>query len=718
MRMWRWTAVGLLTVTASLEARAQSAPTLEAVRLHRADALALAQKDLDDCAARRCAESGRLSLLAGTLALSEGDVPRARTLLTGASVEEPLRPYLAYYQGQAHFYAGDAAAAAAAFGRAMDAAPPPALLSRARARRGEALLAAGKAKEAASFLEAAATAEPSAELLFQRAQARAATGNVAGQRADLRAVALRFAAHPYADEALAALLVLKPAPRLTLPEFLQRTRGFLDAGAAARALEELARLDAAKLARGKPDLARVALVRAQALYAAGQKKEAQEALAVARQGPSAVAAEAAFVSARRALKEDNATARKLMLAVEKDFPQEAPADEAGFFVGWLDLQAGHFEDAVKSFTTFDQRHADSRRRDEALWYRALAHLRLEQYPQSREVLESLVNTFPKSGLVPQARYWSARGLALGGAGADVTGPAYTAVIAGAPNSYYALLAGERLRELGLTPPTAFPEPPRAPQGQGVPPELRRAVALTQAGLFRDAAEEVQASTARIHGADQALVFAGALLRLGEFGSAHTVAARYLWGRAFGARAPDALAAFYPRAFEGAVKSEASRYEVSPYLVWAIMRRESAFRPEVASAADARGLMQVIPPTARAIARKLAEPEPAPAELFSPSLSIRYGAWYLAQLMKRFAHPALAAAAYNAGPEPTLKWVKDKGGLPLDLFVEEIPFRETRGYVKQVLADLYLYQSFYGDKDSPPQRLSLTVPAPATEGVAF
>jgi soluble lytic murein transglycosylase len=86
-------------------------------------------------------------------------------------------------------------------------------------------------------------------------------------------------------------------------------------------------------------------------------------------------------------------------------------------------------------------------------------------------------------------------------------------------------------------------------------------------------------------------------------------------------------------------------------------------------------------------------------------------------MKRFAHPALAAAAYNAGPEAAVKWVKDKGVLPLDLFVEEIPFRETRGYVKQVLADLYLYQSFYG-KDASPQRLSLTVPVPNTEGVGF
>ncbi|WNG36362.1 transglycosylase SLT domain-containing protein [Archangium violaceum] len=716
--MRRWTGTGLLTVVLGAGgAWAQSPQTLEAVRLHRAEARALARKDLEACTASKCADPGRIALLAGTLALAEGDVAEARTLLTGARVSAPLQPYLAYYQGQAHFYSGDAAAAAKAFGQAVEKGSP-ALVTRARARLGEALLAADKAKEAAAALEEAAKEEPSAELLYQRAQARKAAGNPTGEREDLKAVALRYPAHAYADEALTALEATKPPLRLTLAEHLQRARGLLDAGALKRVLEELEKAEARKLVRTKQDKAMVALVRAQALYATGKREEAEQALAVARQGPPSVAAEAAYVTARRALKaDDNTKARELMAAVEKAYPKESVADEAGFYVGWLDLQGGRFEDAVQSFKAFDQRHARSRRRDEAMWYRALAHLRLEQYGAAREVLDTLANTFPRSSLVPQARYWSARSHELEGAKVDITGPGYAAVITTAPNSYYALLATERLRELGREPPAAFPESPKHLETGEVPPELKLAVALSEAGLFSDAAEEVQSRTARIRNQEQALTFAHALLRLGEYGHAHAVAARHLWGRAFGARVPEALAAFYPRAFASAVESEASRYKVSPFLVWAIMRRESAFRPEVASAADARGLMQVIPPTARAIAKKLEEPEPAPAELFSPSLSIRYGAWYLSQLMKRFSHPALAAAAYNAGPDAAVKWVKQKGSLPLDLFVEEIPFRETRGYVKQVLADLYLYQSFYG-KDATPQRLSLTVPAPSVEGVSF
>ena len=716
-----WTGAGLLLGMWAWEgARAQSPETLEAVRLHRADARALARKDVEACTpVHPCADAGRRALLAGTLALAEGEVGEARTLLTGAAVDAPLVPYLAYYQGQAFFYSGDAKAAVKAFTRALDKAPA-ALAARTRARLGEAWLAAGEARQALPLLESAAADTPSAELLFQRAQARQALGNATGARADWRTVALRYPAHPYGDEALALLEALKPPPRLSLAEHLQRARGLLDAGAGKRALEELDTAEEQKLPRTPGDKARVALVRALALLATGRKEDAEAALAVARRGPASVAAEAAFITARRALRaNDNVKARELMAGVEAKYPEETVADEAGFLVGWLDLQAGRFEESVKAFTAFDTRHPDSNHRDEALWYRALAHLRLTQYPKAREVLDTLVDTFPRSGLVPQARYWSARSRELEGAKKGVTGPAYAAVISAAPNSYYALLSAERLREQGQQPPASFPEAPRPPEGGAVPAELKLAVALSQTGLFRDAAEEVQARAARIQGQEQALVFAGALLRLGEYGQAHAVAARYLWGQAFGARKPEALAAFYPRAFPAAVESEATRAQVSPFLVWAIMRRESAFRPEVASAADARGLMQVIPPTARAIAKKLEEKEPDPAELFSPSLSIRYGAWYLGQLMKRFSHPALVAAAYNAGPDATVRWVKEKGALPLDLFVEEIPFKETRGYVKQVLADLYLYQSFYGQgPEAQAQSLSLTVPAPAAEGVSF
>ncbi|NPC82500.1 transglycosylase SLT domain-containing protein [Pyxidicoccus fallax] len=694
----------------------QSPATLEAVRLHKPEAAGLARDELAACEAKKCPDAGRLALLAGTLALSDGQAAEARDVLSTHPPPPLLAPFHAFYLGQARFYAGDAVGAAADFARVLESEPPVELAARARARLGESLLKAGKAKEASAVLEAAAKAMPTPELVYQRGLARGASGNRAGQVADLLTVALRHPTHPYADEAVTWLTSgKKPAVKWGFAERTRRADGFLDAGAPRRALEELEALEGVKLAKGQP--AAVALLRARAFFALKQDEDARKALAMAEKGPPDVAAQAALLVARRALRsDDNDKARALMAALDVKYPSQPAGDEGAFFAGWLDLQGGRFADAVKAFSAFDQRYPRSRRRDEGLWFRALAHLRLEEYAKARETLEALVDAFPRSTMVPQARYWVARSRELEGAKADVVGPAYEALITSAPASFYALMANERLKALGRKPPAHFPQPPKQLELPR-PPQLELAVELTRAGLFRDAADEVEAQAARVRSADQALPFTHALLQLGEYGHAHAVAARHLWGRAFGAREPDALAAFYPRAFANAVQGAATLHKVDPFLVWAIMRRESAFRPEVMSAADARGLMQIIPPTASAIAQRLAEPAPAPADLFSPERNIRYGAWYLSRLMERFGHPVLAAAAYNAGPGPAVKWAQERGTLPLDLFVETIPFKETRAYVKQVVADLFLYHAFYGN-GTEPLRLSLTVPTPAKEGVTF
>ncbi|QDE90862.1 lytic transglycosylase [Myxococcus xanthus] len=694
----------------------QSPTALEAVRLHKPDAAALARAELTACAATKCDDVGRLALLAGTLALSDGQAAEARELLAAWPAPPLLAPYHAFYLGQARFYAGDAAGAAEDFARVLESKAPEELTTRARARLGESLLKAGKPQDAAPVLEAAAKASPTVELLYQRALARGGSGNRAGQRADMMTVALRFPTHPYGNEAMAWLTEGSTPPvKLGYTERTTRADRFLDAGATQRGLDELATLDKVKL--DKAQAARVALLRAKAWFALGRTEDAEKALALARKGPAAVAAQADLLVARRALKsDDNAKARTLMAALDKKYPSQPAGDEGAFFAGWLDLQAGRFADAVQAFTAFETRYPSSRRRDEGMWFRALAHLRQEEYAKARAALDAFLTAYPKSTMGPQARYWMARSRELDGAKADTLGPAYEAVITSAPASFYALMANERLKALSLKTPAHFPQPPQVLKLPR-PPELELAVELTRAGLFRDATVEVEAHAARLRSADQALPFAHALLGLGEYGHAHAVAARHLWGRAFGARAPEALAPFYPRAFATAVEGAATQHQVDPYLVWAIMRRESAFRPEVMSIADARGLMQIIPKTANAIAEKLKEPVPAPADLFSPERNIRYGAWYLSRLMERFGHPVLAAAAYNAGPGSAAKWVQERSSLPLDLFVETIPFKETRGYVKQVVADLFLYHSFYGDGTGA-LKLPLQVPAPSKEGVSF
>ncbi|MFZ5468075.1 MAG: transglycosylase SLT domain-containing protein [Myxococcota bacterium] len=713
---------------AASTALAQSNATLETVRLHRTDALNRAQAEWESCRAAKssagaekpCARERHLALLVGYLALSEGNTDLASKALDGAAPPQ-LAAFHAFYLGETQFYRGDYEAAAKSFERVAKNAPAW-LSTKVLARHAEALFAAGEIAQAGPLLEKAALAIGTPELFHQRSLARRRLGNLDGHKADLLTLALRFPGHPYAAEALMWLKVRnkgRPYP-FTFQERLLRASGLLEAKDFAAALFELDQAE--KLAKGATARARLSLSRASVLFAAGSNEEAENALDRALTGPASVAAEAAMLRARRLMRADeNRKAREAMTQIDRKYPKEPAALDAAFLVGWLDLQGGQLTDAVKAFASYEERYPRSRKLDEAMWYRALASIRLGRFADADLALTGLVARFPRSSLVPQAQYWIARSnhlrMPAGSTGADPTPviEGYQRVRTLFPGTFYAVLATERLRELGREVVEVFP-PPKALE-VAVPKELELALALAKAGLFRDAGEEVKNRLATARTARKALELGHALQSLGEFGHAHALAARHLWAAAYGERQPEALALMYPLAFRQSVERAAKEQSLDPYFTWAIMRRESAFRPEVASAADARGLMQLIPPTAKAIAQELSLPLPNPDELFSPELNITMASWYLSALLRRFGHPALSAAAYNAGPQAVVRWATEKGSLPLDLWVEEIPYKETRAYVKQVMADYDVYRSLYGGK-APPSRLSLTVPAPLATGVSF
>ncbi|HET9597982.1 MAG TPA: lytic transglycosylase domain-containing protein, partial [Anaeromyxobacteraceae bacterium] len=173
---------------------------------------------------------------------------------------------------------------------------------------------------------------------------------------------------------------------------------------------------------------------------------------------------------------------------------------------------------------------------------------------------------------------------------------------------------------------------------------------------------------------------------------------------------------HPRAFPGLLPAAAARAGADEDVYLAIMRRESAFRPDARSGAGAIGLVQLIPPTAERLAAVLRLRRDAVRHLELPEVSVPLGAAYLGLLAERFGDPALVIAAYNAGPVAVARWAKAGAGAPLDAWVEDIPFRETRRYVKNVSADAATYRALWGRTASAvdPER---RVPAPR-EGVGF
>lgn len=155
---------------------------------------------------------------------------------------------------------------------------------------------------------------------------------------------------------------------------------------------------------------------------------------------------------------------------------------------------------------------------------------------------------------------------------------------------------------------------------------------------------------------------------------------------------DALDWRFPQAYYDSFQHWGQLTGVDPYLLMAIARRESAYNPNALSPAGARGLMQLMPGTASQVSRELGISDPGPYGVLDPALNIRLGSTYLRDKLRRYQGNRLAAAAaYNAGPGRVDQWLGD-GVEAFDLFVESIPFRETRDYVQAVLSYRVIYES--------------------------
>lgn len=149
---------------------------------------------------------------------------------------------------------------------------------------------------------------------------------------------------------------------------------------------------------------------------------------------------------------------------------------------------------------------------------------------------------------------------------------------------------------------------------------------------------------------------------------------------------------FPLVHEKFVKEFAGHYNLSPAFVYAIMRQESTFIEDIVSPAGAHGLMQLMPRTAQTIAKLEKIAYGNKVQLFSAQKNIHIGTAYLHQLATRFhAHPVLISAAYNAGPKQVVHWLKDLPTQEIDLWIETLPWRETRNYIKNVVASSVVYQ---------------------------
>ncbi len=174
---------------------------------------------------------------------------------------------------------------------------------------------------------------------------------------------------------------------------------------------------------------------------------------------------------------------------------------------------------------------------------------------------------------------------------------------------------------------------------------------------------------------------------------------------------------HPRAYQGTAELAAQQYGLDPNLLHGVMRVESVFQRNIVSYAGAVGLMQIMPRTGARIAHALGDADFTTTDLLDPETNLTFAAWYLASLIQRFeGHLPLAIASYNGGPHNVRQWIQEQSPtMPLDAFLELIPFTQTHRYVRRVLTH---YAAYRAQMNLPMQHIHLTLPHLGTDPVGF
>jgi soluble lytic murein transglycosylase len=493
------------------------------------------------------------------------------------------------------------------------------------------------------------------------------------------------------DNALAKLAPQKP---LTSDELLARAEAFSLAGRADDAVRTLERVE--KAPGRKVNALERSRAKGDALYRGGKYGEAARVLEqCARAGGSHVA-EDAFRAARALARADRDEEAILALGqVAKDHAGTQWGDEASFLIGRLQLLHGRWKEARESLDNYVVKYPNGTEHHEAVRDRALARLLEGDAHGARPLFEQLAEDEADPLSAARARTMAALAALRDGDRTHAIAR-WTDVARSRPLSWPALVARARLAQIGA------PLPPLVDPGEGddasapLPVTLPAPVELLhRIGLDADAENELHEresavsayaqgrSTEALCGAYGQLARAKRRYQVAQqipsalLSVAPTPKTRWSWDCAF------------PTPYVADVDERAKENELPSSLVYGVMRQESGFDPDAVSSARAVGLLQLLPETARTLVAE--DRADDVTHLTSPPINITLGARYLRDLLARFhGEMPLAIAAYNAGPDAVTRWLSRPKGLDIDLFVERIPFTETRTYVVRVMGNVARY----------------------------
>lgn len=550
------------------------------------------------------------------------------------------------------------------------------------------------------------------------AQADARRGKRSAAIRGLREFLLTHPAHPLLDEATDQLRALggDKATRLSARDRIARAERLTAAHRWHDAIAELATI-------GEQHSADVLLERdywtGMTLFKMRRRyKDAGDILLRIYKKTGSRAAKTLFHGARALSRADfDADAIRWYQRVVTEYPRSSWAEEAQFLSGWLEFNMGDYAAAIPHLERMLERYGGSKWAEQTRWFLGFSHFMLDHHELALPFFEALSKRSDRL-IGGKGRYWHARSLQLLGRGDD-SQKEYRALVSRYPFSWYAHLARARLAEQGVT-IGPFGDQPRDPARAPAiatrvddrlarDPLIRSADELLAAGLDVEAGVELrrgESSFIKRHDrADALAILLDRYRRADNFNRPWMLAIVRGGRRALDAEPRGQARIWWEHAYPIAYRELIEKYRKlgknPPYYLYSIMRKESGFNPHVLSYADAIGLLQMIPPTTRKVVKELGMTYSRDI-LYDPELNIKTASWYIGRLLSKFKKQIpYGAGSYNSGPRPVMRWMDKNGHHPADIFVELVPYRQTRGYMKKVTETysryLYLYEGVVYDQ---------------------